>query len=66
MYLQTLSTSDFEIEKAEADYCHPNVPWLSLLSLINFRELSAIIVANTSSDNLGERETRIWACSGFT
>ena len=59
MYLQTLSTSDFETEKAEADSYHANAPELSLLSLINFEELSATIVANASSDNLGEREARI-------
>lgn len=51
MYLQTLSISDFETEKAEADCCHANMLWLNLLSLINFEELSAIIVANSSSDN---------------
>ena len=58
MYLQTLSTSDFETGKAEADFCHANTPALSLFSLINFEELSATMVANTSYDNLGERETR--------
>ena len=59
MYLQILSTSDFETEKAEADSCHANTPTLSLLSLINFAELTATIVANTSSAIFGEREVRI-------
>ena len=62
MYLQTLSTSDFETEKAEADFCHANMLWLNLLLVINFEERSAIIVANTSSDNLGEREASICVC----
>ncbi len=59
MCLQTLSTSDFETEKAEADCCHENTPELSLLSLINFEELSATMVTNTSSANPGEKEARI-------
>jgi hypothetical protein len=52
MYLQTLSTSVFETEKAEADCYQANKPILSLLSLINFTELSDTIVANASSDSL--------------
>jgi len=59
MYLQTLSTSDFETEKAEADSCHVNTPRVSLLSLIKFEELSAIIVTSSSSDIFGDREERI-------
>jgi hypothetical protein len=58
MYLHTLSTSDLETENAEADSCHANIPLLSLFSLINFEELSATIVANISSEKLGDLETR--------
>jgi hypothetical protein len=65
MYLYTLSISDFETEKAEADSCHPNKPCVNLLALINFEELSAKIVARASSGSLGERETRKWICSEF-
>ena len=54
MYRQTLSTSDFETEKAEADCCHSKTPELSLLSLINFEELSATIVAIASSCSAGD------------
>ena len=52
------STSFLETEKAEADCCQANTPFLSLFSLINFAELSSTTVANVSSDNLEERETR--------
>ena len=48
----------FEIEKADAVSCHENNPGYSLLSLINFDELSATIVANTCSESLGDREIR--------
>ena len=54
IYLQTLSTSDLETENAEQD-CHENLFSQSLLSFINRSELSAIMVANFSSDILGER-----------
>jgi hypothetical protein len=50
MYLQTLSTSDFETEKAEADCCQANIPVDNLLVLIKFVELSETMVANASSD----------------
>ena len=58
MYLQTLSTSDFDTENADADFCHANRPTHNLFSLINRSELSAKIVARTSSDNLGERDIK--------
>ncbi len=41
MYLQTLSTSDLEIEKADAVSCHEKAPLQSLFSFINCLELSA-------------------------
>ena len=65
MYLQTLSTPVFETENAEAYCCHLNRPVTKLFSFINFSELSAIIVANSSSDFEGERETSKWTCSGL-
>ena len=65
MYLQTLSTSDFETENAEADACHVNRPGLSLFELINPDELSATMVSRVSSDKPGEREERKCTCSGF-
>jgi hypothetical protein len=58
MYLQTLSTSDFDTEKADAVACQENFPVQSLFWFINFSELSATIVAKLSSDNFGERDTR--------
>jgi hypothetical protein len=58
MYLQTFSISPFETEKAEADCCQENLPLHKLLSLINFDELFAIIVAMISSDTDGEREIK--------
>lgn len=58
MYLQTLATSDFDTEKADADCCHSNCPLESLFSFINRPVLSETNVAKTFSDNLGERETR--------
>ena len=39
IYLQILSTLDFETEKAEADCCHLNSPFTKLFSLINFSKL---------------------------
>src|SRR3972149_10947005 len=65
MYLQTLSTSDFETEKAAADSCQENLPALSLFSFMNLSELSATIVAKVSSDIFGERETIKCTCSGL-
>ncbi len=65
MYLQTLSTSDFDTEKAEADSCQANRLLHSLFWFIKLSELSATIEARISSDNLGERDTRKWACSGL-
>jgi hypothetical protein len=53
MYLQILSTSDFETENAEADSCQANNPTINFLSLINLDELSATMVAKTSSDIFG-------------
>ena len=58
MYLQTLSTSALETENAEQDCCQKNLFSQSLLSFINRSELSAIMVANFSSDILGEREIK--------
>jgi hypothetical protein len=58
MHLQTLSTSDLETEKADADCCHENVSAANLFSFINRSVLSATIVANVSSENLGERDVR--------
>lgn len=63
MYLQTLSTSDLETEKAAAESCHENFPMLSLFSLIKRAVLSATIVAKSSSDIEGVRYTRKWTCS---
>jgi len=54
MYLQTLSTSDFEIENAAADSCHLNRPTHNLFSLINLTELSATEVNKSSSDIFGD------------
>jgi hypothetical protein len=65
MYLQTLSTSPFDTEKADAVSCHENFPMHNLFWLIKFSELSAIIVAKSSSDNFGEREARKWTWSGL-
>ena len=65
MYLQTLSISDFETENADADCCHLKWPLESLFWLMNFSKLSAIIVARCCSEISGERDTRIWTCSGF-
>jgi hypothetical protein len=56
--LHTLSTSDFDTEKAEADFCHANFPKDNLFWLINFSELSAIMVAKSSSEIFGERDIR--------
>jgi len=58
MYLHTLSTSDFDTEKAEADFCHANFAMDNLFWLINFSELSAIMVAKSSSEIFGERDIR--------
>jgi len=58
MYLQTLSTSFFETEKAAAESCHSKWVAQSLFSFINRVELSAIIVAMFSSDNRGDRDIR--------
>jgi hypothetical protein len=63
--LQILSTLDFDTEKAEADCCHLKSPFTKIFSLINFSELSAIIVANSCSAILAVRETRKWTCSGL-
>src|SRR3972149_1572144 len=65
MYLQILSTSDFETEKAAADSCQENLPALSLFSFMNLSELSATIVAKVSSDIFGKRETIKCTCSGL-
>ena len=56
MYLQTLSTSAFDTENAEAKSCQLKLPKHNLFSFIKSSELSAIIVAKYSSDNFGERE----------
>ena len=53
-----MSMSDFETEKAEADCCHLNWPDTSLFSLIKFSELSAIMVANCSSDKVAARDIK--------
>jgi len=63
--LHTLSTSDFETENDEADFCHVKFFLASLFSLIKRSELLAIIVAKTFSEILGERETRKCICSGL-
>jgi hypothetical protein len=65
MYLQTLSTSDLETEKAAEEFCQANLPAHNLFSLINRFELSAMMEANVSSDMLGDRDKRICACSGL-
>lgn len=49
MYLQTLSTSDFETEKADAESCQLNKPTDNLFWLINRCELSATMEASISS-----------------
>jgi len=36
MYLQTLSTSDFETENADADSCQAKTPWANLWSFYEF------------------------------
>ena len=58
MYLQTLSTSDFETENAEAESCQLNSLMHSLFWFINRLELSATIEARPSSDSLGDLEIR--------
>jgi len=58
MYLQTLSTSDFETEKAEAVSCQRNKLLQSLFSTINFFELSATFSTKASSEIFGDFETR--------
>src|SRR6185295_132730 len=65
MYLHTRSTSDLETENAAADCCHEKFPRHNLFSLIKRAELSAIIVARTSSEYFGEREMSKCTCSGL-
>jgi hypothetical protein len=55
--LQTLSTSDLDTEKADAVFCHSNLTMDNVFSFINLSELSATIVANSSSEIFGERDT---------
>jgi len=65
MYLQTLSTSDFETENADAESCHLNRVAHKLFSFMNLSELSAIDVNNDSSDVFGERDATKWTCSAL-
>ena len=65
MYLHTLSTSDFDTENAASDSCQAKRPVHNLISLINLEALSDTIDASYASDNSGDRDTRIWTCSGL-
>ena len=65
MYLQTLSMPDLETEKAAADCCQLKCPIISLFSLMNFSELSEIIVASSTSERVGVLDTRMCTCSGL-
>jgi len=58
MYLQTLSISDFDIEKAEAVSCHSKRFMQRLFSIMNLLELSATFSISYSSDIFGDREAR--------
>jgi hypothetical protein len=48
--------SDFDTENAAADFCHEKLYFESLFLFIKRSLLSAIVVANCSSDIEGERE----------
>jgi hypothetical protein len=49
--------SDLETEKADADCYQLNLPDTSLFLFKKRSELSAIMVANSSSDKVAERDT---------
>ena len=59
------SIDDLETEKAAADCCPRVLGATSFFLLMNFSELSEIMVASSTSDKVGALDTRKCTCSGL-